>query len=282
MKIGYLGPEGSYTHSAAKNAFGKLLSAEAELLFVDCKTISDVVEKLGESELDYGIVPIENSLEGSVGETIDSLMRSEGIYISKEYVLPIRHNLLCGENISAGEITKIYAHPMSFGQCRKFLREQCTNAKLENASSNSAAALFVSELPEDPSDKLAAIASEASAGLYNLNIVESEINDEKNNETRFWLIGKEAAEPTGNDKTTLIFQAKDEPGSLVKILQEFSDAGINLTRIESRPSKKVLGDYIFHIDFNLHKEDSKFIEVNKKIQLKLSYCKWLGSYSRVQ
>ena len=277
MKIGYLGPEASYTHIAAKKALG------SNNEFLDCKTISDVIDSLKEGNIDLGILPVENSIEGGVAETVDAIIKVDGIYVINEFVLPIKHNLLGKNGLAPEDVSKIYAHPMSFGQCREFIRSKCPNAEMEHSSSNSAAAKFISEVSQyEESAKWACIAADSAAEIYDLNIISKEINDEPNNETRFWIISQSPAAPSSKDKTSIVFQAKDEPGSLVRVLQDFADSEINLSRIESRPSKKGLGEYLFYVDLNKHKESDEFQEVIKKTKSNFSFYKWLGSYSLIK
>jgi len=270
MKIGYLGPEGSYSHIAALDVFQR----QGDL--IGAKTVTDLIEDLQKNIYDIAIVPIENSIAGSVNETTDALLRSNDIYITEEYTLDINHCLLAPAQTALNEINSVHAHTMSFGQCRDYLRKHCPNASLELTSSNSQAAEKVSQL-NNP--KHAAIAPELCAKLYNLTVIAKGINDEANNKTRFWVISKRASPASGKDKTSIVFQTIDEAGSLERILRIFAEAGINLTRIESRPSRTKLGEYSFCLDFKGHKEDDKVNQTLKKAQLYFSYYKWLGSYS---
>lgn len=270
MKIGYLGPEGSYSHIAALDVFQR----QGEL--IGAKTITDLVEDLQNNKYDIAMVPIENSIAGGVNETIDALLRSSDIYITEEYTLDINHCLLATSPIELSQITNVHTHTMSFGQCRDYLRKHCPQANLELNSSNSKAAERVSEL-QNPNH--AAIAPELCSKLYKLTVIAKGINDEANNKTRFWVVSKRVSPPSGRDKTSIVFQTVDEPGSLERILRIFSDAGINLTRIESRPSRTKLGEYSFCVDFKGHKEDDKVNQALRKAQLYFSFYKWLGSYS---
>ncbi len=270
MKIGYLGPEGSYSHIAALDVFQR----QGELL--GAKTITDLVEDLQNNKYDIAMVPIENSIAGGVNETIDALLRSSDIYITEEYTLDINHCLLAIAPIELSKITNVHTHTMSFGQCRDYLRKHCPQANLELNSSNSKAAERVSEM-QNPTH--AAIAPELCSKLYKLEVIAKGINDEQNNKTRFWVISKRVSPPSGRDKTSIVFQTVDEPGSLERILRIFSDSAINLTRIESRPSRTKLGEYSFCVDFKGHKEDDKVNQALRKAQLYFSFYKWLGSYS---
>lgn len=288
MKIAYLGPKGSYTHITAKNIF----ASEGEDSFIPYKTITDVVEAISKRKVDQAVLPVENSIEGGVSETIDSLLNVEEVYVTKEYVLPINHCLVADDGVALNDVTHVYAHPISFAQCRKFLHDKCDHVEKEVRSSNSAAAVAVAKhygtievlshaehANGSSENKPAAIAPELCAEIYNLKVLAKGISDVENNVTRFWVLTNEPSAPTGDDKTTIVFQVKDEPGSLVRVLQDFADSGVNLSRIESRPSKRNLGEYSFCIDFNIHKEDDKFAEVMRKVKMHFTHCKWLGSYS---
>ncbi len=270
MKIGYLGPEGSYSHIAALDVF----QGQGDL--IGAKTITDIIEDLQADKYATAIVPVENSIAGSVHETTDAMLRSKDIYINEEYTLDINHCLLAVAPIELVKITNVHTHTMSFGQCRDYLRKHCPQANLELSSSNSKAAERVSELA-NPTH--AAIAPELCSKLYKLVVIAKGINDEENNKTRFWVISKRASPPSGKDKTSIVFQTVDEPGSLERILRIFAEAGINLTRIESRPSRTKLGEYSFCVDFKGHKEEDKVNQALRKAQLHFSFYKWLGSYS---
>ncbi len=274
MKIGYLGPEESYTHIAAKNIFANYKDID----FKSHSSISELIEKLAAGDLNQAIVPIENSIEGGVNETMDALVKVEGIYICHEYNMPIKHALLSKTTDSISGIKKIYAHPQTLAQCRNYIKENCSDAKLENSSSNSAAALHLSKSAEDGA---ATIASESSAEIYGLKVLDKEINDEPNNETKFYVLGKDPMPPSAKDKTTIVFKIKDEPGSLIKVLEHFNKQNINLSKIESRPSKKQLGEYTFYVDLDIHKEDPSYAEALKNVKLSLSYYRWLGSYNLI-
>ncbi len=270
MKSAYLGPEGSYSHIAALDVFPK----GREL--IGARTITDLVEGLGTGLYESIIVPIENSIAGSVHETTDAMLRSQDLYINAEYNLDINHCLLAKSELALAEITNIHTHTMSFAQCRDYLRKHCPQASLELTSSNSQAADKISHLDARTH---AAIAPELCAKLYGLQVIARGINDENNNKTRFWIVSAKASSPTGLDKTSIVFQTIDAPGSLERILRVFADAGINLSRIESRPSRQKLGEYSFCLDFKGHKEEPLISEALKKTQLYFSYYKWLGSYS---
>jgi len=277
MKIGYLGPAGSFSHLAAINLHSSQQASLNELDYISFPTITALVESISASHLDSAVLPVENSLAGGVGETLDALLKYNGAYINREYILNIEHNLLAKEEIELSKIKKLVSHPMSFAQCGDFVRVHCPNAETEPCASNSQAAIFTAE-SKDAS--VAAIAPEFCAKLYNLKIIKKAINDSHNNATRFWLLKDKPAEYDESEsaKTSIIFQIIDEPGSLYKILKAFAENNINLSRIESRPSKNLLGSYLFCVDCNAHREDDNFIKAMRELSLFFNYYKWLGSY----
>ncbi len=264
MIIGTLGPEGSYSEKAAEqwNNAGKLQYYD---------DIQDTVEALLNNEVDYSIVPVENSLEGSIPLTLDLLMEHQ-LKIVGEVIVQIRHCLLSNGRIS--DIKVIMSHPQALSQCRKFIKNNFKNAEVRPVLSTSLAAKLASG-----SKDMAAIASGESAQRYGLKILEENIQDVNENYTRFIVIGKETPPATGNDKTSIIlYLQKNRPGALFEILDEFAKKNIDLTKIESRPTKKLLGDYLFHIDLKGHIEDRMIIDTLEKINGKVGMLKILGSY----
>lgn len=278
MKISFLGPSGSFSHIAAINLASSEFNVVTDIEFVSMPTITSLVEAISSSQVDQAVIPVENSLAGSVGETLDALLKYNGAYINKEYLLSIKHCLLSKADQDLNKIEKIISHPMSFAQCGDFIRAYCPNAVLEPSASNSKAAIDASKSSEG--DLTAAVAPEFCAKLYDLKVLHKAINDSPNNITRFWLLSKTPSEHIeGKDaKTSIIFQIVDEPGSLHKVLKAFSDHGINLSRIESRPSKSLLGSYLFSIDCNAHRDEEKFVTAMRDLSMYFNYYKWLGSY----
>jgi prephenate dehydratase len=276
-KIAYLGPEGSFSHIAAQTVFGK----EDSNKLISGASITGLLEELEQGDFDLIIIPVENSLAGGVSETVDRLIKAENIYINYEFILPITHCLLAHAGTETQKIKIIYAHSMSFAQCRDYLRKNLPDTVLEPCSSNSMAAKRISEYKN--SKTIAAIAPELSAELYKLSILAKGINDEVNNRTRFWILSRN---PNGEIdskkvKTTIIFETKDEAGSLNRILNGFAEKNINLSRIESRPSRRDLGEYLFHVDLDINQEDKNFIETISKLKRHFSFYKCLGSYSDI-
>lgn len=263
MITGTLGPEGSFSEKAAKQ-----WSLE-KLRFYD--DIPDTVEALLNNEVDYCVVPVENSLEGSVTVTLDLLMEHQ-LNIVGEEIVQIRHFLLSKSKCEGVKI--IMSHPQALSQCRKFIKQNFKGVEVRPSLSTSHAAKLASE-----SKDIAAIASRETMEKYGLDILAENIQDRNENFTRFIVIGKNTPAPTGNDKTSIIvYLEKNRPGALYEILGEFSRNGIDLTKIESRPTKRDLGDYLFYIDMKGHVEDAKIKESLENIRGMVGMLKIIGSY----
>jgi prephenate dehydratase len=278
MKIGILGPEGTFSETAAllwlKSRREENIK-NAEINYYD--TIFDVAESIVRKEVEYGIVPIENSLEGSVGETLDLLsseMNEGGLQIVGEISAPIKICLLSRGSFE--KIRTVVSHPHALAQCKQFIRErlQGRGIKVKSVDSTAGAAKLAQEI-----DAIAALASEEAAKKYNLNILAENAQDQES-VTRFVALSASDVNttPTGKDKTSLLLYLKDRPGALYGVLGEFAQRGINLTKIESRPSKRALGDYMFHIDCEGHLEDDEIREVLKAVKRRTERLKILGSY----
>jgi prephenate dehydratase len=267
--IGVLGPEGTYSEKAALHWSRHM--PDAKLVY-----FSDFEEVLGAVEsctVDAGVVPVENSLEGAVTVVMDLLLHREVVIIG-EVNVPIRH---CLVGRGEGVINIILSHPQALAQCRQYLRENYPRAEIRTTGSTSHAASLAREFPE-----MAAIAEAGTAEKYGLRILAREIQDVNDNVTRFIVAGRSPAESTGKDKTSLVIHLqRDRPGALYSILQDFASREINLTRIESRPSRKGLGDYYFYIDLEGHVSDSPVREALNGIREKSSMVKVLGSYPRI-
>lgn len=262
-RIGFLGPHGTYTEEAASKLNGKL---------IPYNSIIEVMEAVKKNKVDMGVVPIENSIEGPVGITLDLLVHDYDLKIIGEIILPISHNLLLNREGSIEDIKKIYSHIQALSQCRKFIGKM--DFKPIATPSTSGAAEMV-KYEKDA----AAIGSKKAAELYDLNIFANDIQDYENNSTRFVIISMDYCKPSGHDKTSIVFSLfEDRPGGLYDVLGEFANCNINLTKIESRPSKKKLGKYIFFIDFLGHFSDKKVKNILNNIKDKVSYVKILGSY----
>ncbi|MFA6065091.1 MAG: prephenate dehydratase [archaeon] len=269
MIIAFFGPETTYTHQAALKQFGENNKLKSNT-FVAKRTIPEVFESVEKGEAEFGVVPIENSTEGSVAHTLDSFVDSN-LKIIAEIVTPIQHCLLSNSKVS--EITKIYSHPQPLGQCKKYLRKNFPNAELIEALSTANAAMLASKEKNS-----AAIASELAGKKFGVKVVEKEINDEKNNLTRFFVIGNDCTKATGKDKTTLLFSTKNVSGALYNVLGVIAKHKLNMTKIESRPSKKKTWEVVFFVEIEGHEND---INVSKALKEMNEYCevvKVLGSY----
>jgi chorismate mutase/prephenate dehydratase len=266
-QVTYLGPEATFTHIAAMNHFGSAVA------FVPQPTIKDIFNEVEKERCQYGVVPVENSIEGAVNYTLDLFYESE-LKICAEIYLPISHDLLSGaEEVS--EIKVIYSHPHAFAQCRKWLRKHLPNCPLEECSSTAAAAHMASGQPG-----AGAIASRMAAHMYGLKIVASRIEDISRNITRFLVIGRDDIRRTGKDKTSIMFVTTHVPGALYKVLKPIADAGINMVKLESRPAKLENWSYIFFVDFEGHIEETVVQETLEEMRPKCLFLKWLGSYPR--
>jgi len=267
LRIAYLGPQGSFSHIAAMQKFG------ASSQFMPAANISEVFNDVEKNEADIAVVPIENSSEGGVTYTLDMLVDSP-LKIINEIMLEISYYLASmGTDIK--KIKKIYAHPQTLGQTRIWVRNNLPAVKIVEVDSNSEAARLASL--EKTS---ACITGKWALEIYGLNILRSHIEDLAHNSTRFLVLRKESAKSTGKDKTSIIFSIKDKPGMLFRCLSIFAKAGINLTKIESRPSKKKAWEYIFFIDLEGHIDDPKIKKTLKMIETACAYLKILGSYPK--
>ena len=267
LTISYLGPEATFTHQAAIERFGLSLHYIAE------ESIEDVFMDVEAERADFGVVPIENSIEGVVHYTLDMFTNSNVKIVSEIYI-DIHHNLLSKAK-TLQEIKAIYSHPNALGQCKSWLKKHLPNVPLFETVSTAKAAKI-----SEKDSSAAAIASKAASEIYNLNILASGIEDKTNNTTRFLVIGKNIPKPTGNDKTSFMFSIRDKVGALYEILKPFYDNKINLTRIESRPSRQKSFSYIFYVDVEGHIQDKKLQDALSKIEPLTVFLKILGSYPK--
>ena len=268
--LAYFGPAGTYTEEAAL-----LYDPGAELQ--PYPTIAAVGQAVSSQATDEGIVPIENSLEGSVTFTLDLLIRDPQLSIYKEVVLSINHYLMAKPGTPEADIQVIYSHSQSLAQCREFLERRFPNAQQMASLSNSAA---VTDMKES-ARAAAAIAPRRAAELYNVEIIGAEVQDVANNVTRFAVLARQDHPPTGDDKTSICFSfEKDEPGILYRSMGEFAERNINLVKIESRPTRQSLGEYIFLIDCTGHREDPGLRAAIESLGRTASMLKILGSYPR--
>lgn len=267
LKIAYLGPEGTFTQAAALKHFGHSVNT------LPLATIADVFTEVEAETASFGVVPIENSTEGVISHTLDQFIHSE-LHVCGEVELRI-HQCLMGTNSDLSKLTKIYSHRQSLGQCRRWLDTHLANIERIEVSSNAEAARMAAK---DASS--AAIAGDMAAELYGLQILSRNIEDETNNTTRFLIIGKRATPASGDDKTSLLISADNKPGALHRMLEPLARNGISMTRIESRPSRQGMWNYVFFVDIEGHKSEPSISKALKDLSETASMVKILGSYPR--
>jgi len=268
--LGYLGPAGTFSHEALTT-----LRPQAQDP-IALPTVTRALEAVRDAEIEAALVPIENSVEGAVSATLDELSRGAGLRILAEIAIPVQFCL--ATRVGAGQPATVVTHPHAEAQCRSWLAEHLPDTTVLPASSTAAAAAAVAAGEFD-----AAICSEAAARLHGLEVRARRIADNPDAQTRFILVGRPGmpSEPTGADKTTLeLYMRADEPGALLKILTEFAVRGVNLTRIESRPTKTTLGNYYFSVDCEGHLSDDRVAETLMGLHRICARVNYLGSYPR--
>jgi chorismate mutase/prephenate dehydratase len=265
LKVAFLGPPATFTHLAGLRHFG------SSVYFSPYSSVRGVFEAVDTGKAEFGIVPIENSNEGIVSHTLDMFMDYE-LKINAEVMLEVSHNLLSRSG-EVKNIKKIYSHPQAAAQCRGWLEKNLPAIPVMEAASTAKAAELASSRGE-----VAAIASELAAKMYDLHFVERHVEDSRRNVTRFLVIAEDSPPRSGNDKTSIMFSVKDRPGALFDILTPFKRAKINLTKIESRPSKRKAWEYIFFVDMEGHVEDRKVMRSIEGMKEGCLFLKVLGSY----
>ncbi|MGD0621598.1 MAG: prephenate dehydratase [Thermacetogeniaceae bacterium] len=269
-RIGYLGPRGTFSEQAARVL---LDGREGECMPSD--SLEQVLGKVASGELDEGIVPVENSSEGAVGATLDLLALHYDLAVRGELVLPVSHCLMARPGVRIAQVERVLSHPQVLAQCRKFLQQKLPRALPVECPSTAAAAAQVA----DCNNPWAALGYSLAADNYGLAVLEPEANDCPENSTRFWVIGREPlSSPGAGAKTSIVFSIRDRPGALYHILGEFARRGLNLTRIESRPAKKRLGDYLFFIDFMGPTGLPQVQDALAGVGFRTLFLKVLGSY----
>ncbi len=264
LRIAYLGPEASFTNLAAIKRFG------SQVEYLACDSIAEIFIEVEKDNAHYGVVPIENSIEGAVSHTLDLFVDSD-LKICSQIILYVAHNLLA--NCPQDRIKRVYSNPQVFGQCRFWLQKNLLNAEHIEVSSTTRAALIASKEKNS-----ACIASLLAAKVYKLKVISSDIEDSPHNITRFMVIGKSDVPATSKDKTSIMFSIKDRIGALHDMLMSFKKYKINLTKIESRPSKKKAWDYYFYVDLEGHRENSNIKKALVELENKCKFFKILGSY----
>lgn len=265
MKVAYLGPEGTFSHAAADRHFGHAVETVPE------PEIADVFDAVESGRARFGVVPVENSTEGSVRMTLD-LLTTTTARVCGELELRIQHCLLSKET-SSDEVKSVHAHPQALAQCQHWLNANLPDAERISETSNAAAAKLAMSLRG-----CAAIAGQTAAELYDLNCLVKGIEDARNNTTRFLVVGNQEIPPSGDDSSLLMFVAPHTPGGLRRTLQPLEDAGVSMTRIESRPARSALWEYVFFVDVRGHEHDEVLAPVIEKLREMTPMLKVLGSY----
>ena len=268
MKIAFQGERGAYSENAIYTFFGEDVTVEP------CRDLREVFESVAKQESEFGVVPIENSLEGSVNQTYD-LFLTHDLKVKGEIIIRISHCLIANPGTPIESVKTVYSHPQALAQSRKFLEKN--KFKLIPTYDTAGS---VKMLKEKAIKNAAAIASEKAAEIYHMSILAREIEDNQTNHTRFFVISKEDSPKTREDKTSIIFSASHTPGALYSTLEEFAKRGINLTKIESRPTKQKPWEYNFYLDFEGHRVEQRCKEVLKILEKKMTFLKILGSYPR--
>jgi len=270
MHVAFLGPQGTFTQSAALKHFGH------SVVTVPMGSIDDVFREVEAKSAHYGVVPIENSSEGMVNHTLDSF-RQSNLVICGEVEMRVHQNLLIEDGTDLSKVERIYSHSQSLAQCRTWLDTHLSKAERYPVSSNAEAARRVAEAG-DESGKVAAIAGSMAADLYGLHIANANIEDQPDNTTRFLIIGHNSIPASGQDKTSLLVMARNKSGALYHILEPFQRHGVSMTSIESRPSGTGLWGYVFYIDFEGHLDDDKVKAVLTDLNSEVAELRVLGSY----
>jgi chorismate mutase/prephenate dehydratase len=267
LEVAFLGPEGTFTQQAAFKHFGHAVHT------LPAATIHEIFNSVEIDHCQFGVVPVENSTEGVIAHTLDRFLTSP-LKICGEVEVRVHQNLI-GNVSDLSEIKQILSHQQSLAQCRQWLDTYLPHAERVAISSNAEAVRLVKNSPHQ-----VAIAGKVAADLYDLNIIEKNIEDEPNNTTRFMIIGKQQPESTGLDKTSLVLSIGNQSGALHKILEPFSKHGISMTHIESRPSRQGLWDYVFFIDINGHQDDANVAKALVSLKQNVTLLNILGSYPK--
>lgn len=265
QKVAYLGPRATFTHMACMQKFGS--SAH----YVPVNSIKDVFSEVERGRANFGVVPIENTTEGVVNHTLDMFIDSN-LLIYGEILQEVSHHLLSKSGLM-GDVKKIYSHPHAIAQCRNWLETNLPHVPVAEVTSTARAAEICLDEPD-----AAAIASELAGQLYGLKVIKARIEDNLNNVTRFLVLSQKAPERTGKDKTSLMLSVKDKVGALYDLLRPFASHGLNMTKIESRPSRRKAWEYIFFVDIEGHIEEDRVSKAVEEIKGRCLFMKILGSY----
>jgi chorismate mutase/prephenate dehydratase len=265
LAVAYLGPQGTFSQEAAIRHFGGSIETRS------CATIDEVFKQVETGVTGYGVVPVENSTEGAIGRTLDLLLTTPA-KVCGEIMLPVRQCLMSRAKNRAG-ITKVYSHTQSLAQCQHWLARHLPGAERIAVVSNAEAARLAAR-----DAKSAAIASRTAAELYKLKVLARDIQDESRNTTRFLVLSCEDSAPSGRDKTSLIVSTRNAPGAIHDLLSPLAKNGVSMTRLESRPARTGLWEYVFYIDIEGHARDDKVVQALAEVERKASFVKNLGSY----
>ncbi len=265
MSVAYLGPAGTFSEAAALKRFGSAIQGEA------CGTIDEVFRAVESGEVNYGVVPVENSTEGAVGRTLDLLLNTP-LKVCGEVMLPI-HQCLMTKACDLSAVRVVYSHPQSLGQCQGWLNAHLPQAERRTASSNAEAARLASQEPGS-----AAIAGERAAAQFGLNICVANIEDDARNTTRFLVLGAQDVAPSGQDKTSLVLSAANRPGAVHDLLVPLARHGVSMSKLESRPARSGLWEYVFYIDIEGHAQEARVAAALLELQSLAAFVKVLGSY----
>lgn len=268
--VAFQGEPGAYSEEAAFQYFGSAIHVKP------CESVDDVFKAVEQGEASTGIVPIENSLEGSISRSYDLLLDSS-LRVCGETELRVVHCLIASPGVRLDMVKKVYSHPQALGQCQAFLKH--LNYELIPTYDTAGS---VKMLKEKGITDGAAIASSRAAEIYGMQILARGIEDNQNNTTRFFILGKQDSPPTGNDKTSIVFALKHQPGALYEFLKELASRHINLTKIESRPTRRKPWEYNFYLDFEGHREDKIARETLENLEKMALFVKVLGSYPRAK
>lgn len=267
LRIGYLGPEGTWSHQAARERFGDSVT------LIPFPSFEHIIKAVERGEADYGVLPIENSTYGFVSQTMDPLMASTPLRICAQSHLRVRNCLLSA--IPREQIRTLYSHPQVIGQCRRWLRENFPTAEIISMSSTAAAVRLAKE---EAAQGAAALGSRLASELYGLDILEADIQDDATNTTRFIIIGTQLTKPTGHDRTSICFGVSHTPGTLVGVLSTFKNHGINIYCLDARPLRDVPWQYLFFMDVAGHEEDEPLKTCLAELRAANTEFKVLGSY----
>lgn len=268
LTIAYLGPQGTFSEEAALKRFGGVVTT------LPCNSIDDVFRKVESGTASYGVVPVENSTEGAVGRSLDLLLQTS-LKVCGEITLPI-HQLLLARHTDLARIKRIYSHPQSFSQCHEWLNvnlPHLTGEARVNAASNADAARLAAE-----DENAAAVAGKKAGEVFGLTVCAENIEDDPNNTTRFLVLGAQEVAPSGKDKTSLVMSARNRPGAIHELLAPLAQHGVSMTRLESRPSRAGLWEYVFFVDIEGHQQDAKIAKALQEVRATAAFLKILGSY----